>query len=117
MKEELIKNLKELPLNIETKETELIVRKNDLDSIKNSLTNYEWQVKNAVLGESKENKELSNESKRASEIKRRLSEATTYKTLISEQLEALIIFEKLKIRIKRLKRDFRSCESISRLGL
>jgi len=117
MNKELIKKLKELPGDIETKETELIVRKNDLDSIKNSLTNYEWQVKHAILDESKENKELSNESKRTSEVKRRLNESTTYKTLINEQLDALIIFEKLKIKIERLKRDFRCFESISRLGV
>jgi len=116
MKQDLIKQLKELPADIEAKENEILVRKNDLEELKHSIEYYKSQVTQKVEDESKENKELSNATKRASEVKRRLDNSTTYKTLIDDYKEKNIIFEVFKLKIERLKREFRGAEAIARLG-
>lgn len=116
MKQDLIKQLQELPADIEAKENTAIVRKNDLEELKHSISYYESQVKQRVEEEAKENKDLSNAIKRNAEIKRRLDQSKTYRPLIEDYKEKHIVFEVFKLKIERLKREFQGAVAISRLG-
>jgi len=117
MKEDLIKQLKELPVDIESKENEILIRKNDLEELKTSISYYELQINSKVEEEAENNKDLSNSTKRKAEVNRRLANSETYKQLKETLKDKSITFDVLKLRLDRLKREFRGAESLSRLGL
>jgi len=116
MREQLIKQLLDIPLDIEAKENELIVRKNDLEELKHSISYYEYQMSTQVEKDAENNKELSNATKRKLELKRRLEQSKTYSALQEELKEIQAIYHTLSFRVARLKREFSGAKAISRLG-
>lgn len=60
-------------------------------------------------------KELSNASKRAYAVKQMLKDNKGYQELLNESISLSDTLYKLKIDISRLKREFRSAESLARI--
>jgi len=111
---EIAKRLEELPSLIESKEIDNLRRHKDIIDLKESISKYKLQFQLDVEKNAKE-LGLTNAEKRKSEVNRRLANSKTYKILLDELREKEPLLEIMMIHTKKLSREFRALESISRL--
>ena len=120
MKELIIKQLSELPQQIYDKEIDLMKKNKDLEELDFRLGLIETKTKSGVLEDSDKEefkKQFSSDVKRKDEVKKRMSSNNEVIAIKKELLEERRLYAVNEKYLSLLKRQFRSAESLARLGL